>query len=119
MGASGRDAWPPLPYDEWKDTYATLHIWMQMIGKVAHAQAAPINHSWSIAFHVTPHGFSTALLPHGVRAFAIEFDFIEHRLIVTMSDGHARSLTLANQPVADFYRAIMALLREMGLSVRI
>jgi Family of unknown function (DUF5996) len=119
MGASDHGAWPALPYDEWNETYATLHMWMQIVGKVALAHAPPINHSWGIAFHVTPRGFSTPLLPHGVRSFAVEFDFIEHRLIVTVSDGHSRSLAMANQPVADFYRTVMTLLREMGLGVRI
>jgi Family of unknown function (DUF5996) len=117
MGASA--AWPALPYEDWKDTYATLHMWMQVVGKVALAQAPSVNHSWGISFSVTPRGFSTQLLPHDVRTFTIEFDFIEHRLIVAVSDGQSRSLALAAQSVADFYRTVMALLQEMGLGVRI
>ena len=57
--------WPALPYDDWKDTYATLHMWLQVVGKVALAQAPSINHSWGIAFQVTSRGLSTYLLPHG------------------------------------------------------
>jgi hypothetical protein len=117
MGASG--AWPALPYEDWKDTYATLHMWMQIVGKVALAQTPPMNHSWGISFTVTPRGFSTQLLPHDARTFTLEFDFVEHRLLLVVSDGQSRSLALASQSVADFYRAAMALLQEIGLGVRI
>ena len=61
------DAWPALPYDAWKDTYATLHMWTQVVGKVALAQAPPLNHSWGSALQVTPRGLSTRTLPHGDR----------------------------------------------------
>jgi hypothetical protein len=111
--------WPALPYDEWKDTYATLHMWMQVAGKVALAQAPPINHSWGVAFHLTPGGLSTHLLPHGARSFAIEFDFVSHQLIVRACGETSRTLPLVNRSVADFYRALMELLKEMGLPVRI
>lgn len=111
--------WPALPYDEWKDTYATLHMWMQVVGKVALAQAPPINHCWGVAFHVTANGFSTQLLPHDARSFAIEFDFVTHQVVVAVSDASSRSLPLVSQSVADFHRALMALLSDMGLGVRI
>jgi hypothetical protein len=111
--------WPALPYDEWKDTYATLHMWMQVAGKVALAKAPPINHSWGVALHLTPSGLSTYLLPHGTRSFAIEFDFISHQLIVRACGEASRTLPLVNRSVADFYRALMELLREMGLAARI
>ncbi len=113
------DSWPALPYDEWKDTYATLHMWMQVAGKVALAQAPPVNHSWGVAMHLTPQGLATPLLPHGARSFAIEFDFVAHELVVDICDGSRRTLPLKNQSVADFYRAVMDLLRDMGLPVRI
>ena len=116
MSAPG---WPALPYDDWKETYATLHLWMQVVGKVALAKAPPINHSWASAFQVTPRGISTHLLPHGARAFAMEFDFIDHHLRVRVSDGAVQALPLASQPVADFYRAVMSLLTRMDLGVRV
>ena len=112
-------SWPALPYEEWKDTYATLHMWMQVAGKVALAQAPPVNHSWAIAMYLTPRGLSTHLLPHGTRSFAIEFDFVAHQLIVHVCDGPPRTLPLTNQSVAEFYRAVMDLLRDMRLPVRI
>ena len=105
-------SWPALPYDEWKDTYATLHMWLQVVGKVALAQAPPINHSWAVAFTVTGRGVSTYLLPHGARSFTIEFDFVDHRLIVQVSDGAVETLALADRSVADFHHEMMNLLPE-------
>jgi hypothetical protein len=119
MGASEQPAWPALPFAGWKDTYATLHMWMQVVGKVALAQAPPINHSWGVSFDVTTRGFSTRLLPHGSRSFAMAFDFVAQEIIVSPSDAPAQSLPLVSQTVADFYRAVMTLLSEMGLGVRI
>jgi hypothetical protein len=119
MAASGHAAWPALPYEAWKDTYATLHMWTQVVGKVALALAPPINHSWAIAFHLTARGVSTHLLPHGERSFAIEFDFLDHRLRVKCSDGGVQALALTSQSVAEFYRSVMDLLNRMGLAVRI
>jgi hypothetical protein len=119
MPAVEQTAWPTLLYDDWKDTYATLHMWMQVVGKIALVQAPPINHSWAAAFHVTARGVSTHLLPHGARSFAIEFDFVEHQLVFRASDGSAATLALTNQSVADFYHAAMDLLHRMDLGVRI
>jgi hypothetical protein len=113
------DLWPPLPYDEWKDTYATVHMWTQIAGKIALAQAPALNHSWAVALRVTPRGLSTHLLPHGRRAFSIEFDFIDHRLVIRVSDGRSRTLALTPQSVADFYREVMGTLRDMALPVTI
>jgi hypothetical protein len=113
------ELWPALPYEAWKDTYATLHMWMQVVGKVALAQAPPLNHSWSIALHVTPSGLSTRTLPHDHRSFAIEFDFIDHRLAIRASDGETRTLALEPRTVADFYREVMRTLDAMALSVKI
>jgi hypothetical protein len=119
MSAPERGAWPTLPYNEWKETYATLHMWMQMVGKIALAQAPPINHSWAVAFDVTPRGVSTHLLPHGARSFTIEFDFVDHQLVIRVSDGGVAALGLTSQPVADFYRALMNLMERIDLGVRL
>ena len=111
--------WPALPYEEWKDTYATLHRWLQVAGKIALAQAPPVNHSWAVAMTLTPRGISTYLLPHGTRSFTIEFDFVGHQLIVQVCNQSARALPLVSRTVADFYRAVMDLMRDIGLPVRI
>jgi hypothetical protein len=113
------DPWPPLPYDEWKDTYATLHMWTQVVGKVALALAPPINHSWATALRVTARGLQTGALPHGPHSFTIEFDFVDHRLVIERSDGERRILALESRSVADFYRETMATLSELSMPVRI
>jgi len=113
------NGWPPLPYGDWKDTYATLHMWSQVVGKVALAQAPPLNHSWGVALHLTARGIGTSVLPHGRRRFTIEFDFMDHRLVIATSDGALRAMPLAPRSVADFYRDVMTALREMDLPVRI
>ncbi|HSL20343.1 MAG TPA: DUF5996 family protein [Vicinamibacterales bacterium] len=117
--AASQDPWPSLPYEAWSDTYATLHMWSQIVGKVALAQAAPLNHCWAVALHLTARGLRTGILPHGDRSFTIEFDFIDHQLVIDTSDGVRRSLPLAPRSVATFYAEVMATLDEMGLPVRI
>lgn len=111
--------WPALPCEAWKDTRATLHMWMQIVGKIALAQAPPLNHCWAVALHVTARGLSTRMLPHGSRSFAMQFDFIDHQLVIRTSDGEVRVLTLAPRTVADFYRELMTTLGDMGLPVKI
>jgi hypothetical protein len=112
------ERWPALPYDAWKDTYATLHMWSQVVGKIALARAAPINHSWGVAFDVTARGLTTRTLPHGDRSFRVAFDFIDHQLVIETSDGNRRGLPLAPRTVADFYGEVMATLHDMALPVR-
>jgi hypothetical protein len=111
--------WPALPYDAWKDTYATLHLWSQVVGKIALALVAPLNHCWAVALQVTPRGLTTRPLPHGTRTFTIQFDFIDHQLLIRTSDGEARALALVPRSVADFYRELLAMLDGMGLPVKI
>ena len=113
------DLWPALPYEEWKDTYATLHMWSQVVGKVALAAAPPLNHCWGVALAVTARGLSTRVLGLGQRSFTIEFDFIEHCLVIRTSDGDTRTLALGPYSVADFYQHVMAALDDMSLAVRV
>lgn len=113
------ERWPALPYEAWKDTYATLHMWTQIVGKVALVLAPPLNHCWAIALHVTSRGLATRPLPHSGRFFTLEFDFISHRLFIRTSDGVERAMRLEARSVADFYRELMATLDGMALSVKI
>src|SRR3954462_45188 len=99
--------WPALPYDAWKDTYATLHMWTQVVGKVALALGPPLNHSWGSALQITPRGLTTRPLPHGDRTFTMQFDFVDHLLVVMASDGTTRTLPLQPRTVADFHRDVM------------
>ena len=112
-------AWPPLPYESWKDTYATLHMWSQVVGKIALAQAPPVNHSWGVSLHVTARGLATPTLPHGSRYFTMEFDFIDHQLVIRTSDGDQRLLPLRPRSVAEFHADVMHTLEQMGLPVKI
>src|SRR5688572_4713333 len=114
-----RDAWPPLPYEAWKDTYATLHMWTQVVGKIALARAVPLNHSWAIAFLLTPRGLRTHALSLDGRTFSITFDFLGHLLVIETSDGVRRTLPLTPGSVADFYQELMTTLDAMGLATRI
>jgi hypothetical protein len=112
------DAWPALPYEAWKDTYATLHMWTQVIGKIALAHTAPMNHSWSIAFDFTPRGLRTKLLSQSDRTFTLAFDFVDHQLQIE-TVGEVRRLPLAPRSVAEFYREVLAVLDGMRLPVQI
>ena len=116
---SGTEQWPPLPYEEWKDTYATLHMWTQVVGKIALAQAPTLNHSWALALLVTPRGLTTRTLPHGNRTFTMEFDFIDHQLVIRTSGGEVAQVALAPRSVADFHADVMSTLAAMAVPVKI
>jgi hypothetical protein len=112
--------WPELPFDEWKDTCATLHLWTQIVGKVRLGKAPMVNHWWQVPLYVTCRGLTTSPIPHESGAsFQIDFDFIEHRLIIAISDGRVETLPLAPCSVADFYQNVMGRLKSLGLEVRI
>jgi len=113
------ECWPALPLESWKDTYATLHMWTQMIGKVRLRLTPLVNHWWNVPLYVTAHGLSTSLIPYGQRAFELWFDFIVHRLVLETSDGMSKSLALKPQSVAEFYQEFMDLLRSAGIDVKI
>jgi hypothetical protein len=115
----GSELWPALPLNGWQDTYATLHRWTQIVGKVRLARLPWINHSWHVTLYVTARGLTTATIPCGARSFQIDFDFIDHQLAVRTCDGEVRSLALRPRSVADFYRALMATLRELGAETTI
>ena len=83
----GNAAWPDLPYPSWRDTAATLQLWTQIVGKVRLAQTPWANHSWHVTLYVTPRGLTTSPIPYDGRAFQIDFDFINHALLIRTSDG--------------------------------
>jgi hypothetical protein len=113
------DAWPALPLESWRETYATLHMWTQIVGKTRLALAPMENHWWQVALYLTERGLTTSSMPAGDRTFAVEFDFLEHHLSVRASDGVAGTLALAPRSVADFYADYLELLRSHGLEVKI
>jgi hypothetical protein len=111
--------WPPLPFAEWKETAATLHMWTQIIGKVRLKQTPWTNHSWHVTLYVTSRGLSTSPIPHELYTFEISFDFIDHELRIVKSDGAARVLNLRPQSVAKFYDEVMNALAALALPVTI
>lgn len=113
------ECWPALPLDSWKDTYATLHMWTQIVGKVRLRLAPMVNHWWNVPLYVTTSGLSTSRIPYGERAFELRFDFMRHQLVLETSDGLVKTLPLAARTVAEFYQEFMALLRAAGIAVKI
>jgi hypothetical protein len=111
--------WPSLPLEAWGETYATVHRWMQIVGKVRLACTPWVNHSWHVTLYVTARGLTTSAIPFEQRTFQIDFDFVTHRLIVQTSDGETGSVALAPQSVAVFYRRVMDSLEQLGLPVKI
>ena len=113
------DAWPPLPLPQWRDTYATLHMWTQIVGKTRLALAPMENHWWNVALYVTPTGLTTSAMPLGNRTFAADFDFIDHQLYVRDSQGASAAIPLVPRSVAEFYAAWRETLRSLAIDVRI
>jgi len=117
--AARAEAWPSLPLEAWQATYATLHLWTQIVGKIRMVQSAWVNHSWNVTLYVTPKGLTTGPVAHGTRTFQIDFDFVDHVLEVRTSDGRTGRVKLQPQSVAQFYASLMAQLEKLGLPVRI
>jgi len=113
------NVWPALPLEEWQPTYATLHLWTQMVGKTRLALSPMENHWWQVALYVTPRGLTTSPIPHGSRTFEVAFDFIDHRLVARTSGGETRTMPLEARPVADFWADYLAMLRDLGVTPHI
>ncbi len=113
------ECWPMLPLDSWKDTYATLHMWTQMVGKVRLRLTPFMNHWWNVPLYVTARGLTTSRIPYGAKAFELWFDFIRHQLVLETSDGIVKTLPLVPRSVAEFYQEFMAILRSAGIEVKI
>ena len=113
------EPWPALPYESWKDSCTTLHLWTQIVGKIRLARTPWVNHGWHVTLYVTPRGLTTSSIPYDDRALQIEFDFIDHVLVIETSDGAERRLALEPRSVAAFYDALMAALAELEMPVRI
>jgi hypothetical protein len=111
--------WPALPLAEWKDTYATLHMWTQVVGKIRLALSPPINHFWGIAFYVTARGLTTSPMPYSKGTVEINFDFISHTLEIVTSLGETRSFRLVPRTVAEFYFELMSALHSLGIGAKV
>jgi len=116
---SRTEPWPSLPLDDWSPTYATLHLWTQIVGKIRLAQSPWINHSWHTTLYVTARGLTTSPIPYGTRTFQIDFDFIRHEVTILPSNGGIGIVALQPQSVATFYRRLTEQMDHLKLDVKI
>ena len=110
--------WPALPLAGWRDTHATLHMWTQVVGKTRLALAPMENHWWQCTLYVSVRGLTTTPMPAGVRLLAVDFDFIDHLLVLRTADGERRQFPLVAQSVAHFYEQYRQALRELRIEPR-
>jgi hypothetical protein len=113
------ESWPALPLEAWRDTYATLHMWSQIVGKVRMAQSPLINHWWEVPLYISARGLTTSAIPYRNGIFEVEFDFLHHNLVIQTSEGPSKTIPLAPRSVADFYKEFMAALVTLGIEVKI
>ncbi len=118
-GDDQTERWPGLSWEKWGETFTTLQLWTQIVGKIRLALTPWTNHSWHVTLHLTARGLGTPPLYLGDRAFELEFDFVAHELVLRISDGTVERAPLETCSVADFYRKLMNLLARHGLSVRL
>jgi hypothetical protein len=116
---SAAEPWPALPWEEWKDTAATLHMWTQIVGKTRLAFTPLENHWWNVPLYLTPRGLSTSAIPYHNGLFDLEFDFVDHQLHLRVSSGGSKSIALRPQSVAAFYTEYLELLRSFDIDPNI
>jgi len=112
-------AWPELPLEAWQDTYDTLHMWTQIVGKIRMTLTPLINHWWNVTLYVSSRGLTTSPIPYGPGIFEMRFDFLSHQLVIETSEGATKTLELAPRTVADFYRELMSTVHSLGIDVEI
>jgi len=111
--------WPELPLQRWQDTYATLHMWTQIVGKIRLALTPRVNHWWEVPFYVTATGLTTSPIAYRGMLFEIQFNFLKHELAISTCSGQQKTLPLRPQSVAAFYAEFMAALRSLDIPVSI
>ena len=119
IARAAQEDWPELPLAAWQDTYATLHMWSQIVGKVRLALSPRINHWWEVPLYVSANGLTTSAIPYSGGIFEVEFDFIHHRLTIKTNHDGSATLALKPQTVADFYRDFFVALDSLGIAVKI
>ena len=113
------ESWPALAFDEWKETCATLHMWTQIVGKVRLALTPLINHWWNVPLYVSARGLTTSPIPYQDRPFEMWFDFLDHQLVLQLSDGARTTVPLKARPVAEFYKDVLKMLQAAAIDVTI
>lgn len=107
--------WPDIPFHDWKDTFYTVQLWLQIAGKIRLRKMPWMNHSWHVTFYVSPHGLTTGSIPFENGIFQIDFDFLNHRLLISANTGKIEQVNLYPRTVADFYKELFAKLESMGI----
>jgi len=113
------EKWPALPFEAWKETCETLHMWTQIVGKVRLALSPLVNHWWQVPLYVTARGLTTSPIPYKNGIFEVNFDFIDHNLLLLTNDGATKALPLIPRSVAAFYQELMASFDALGIEVKI
>src|ERR1700734_1197627 len=119
VAANADAAWPALPQAAWSDTCATLHLWMQVVGKIRMELTPPINQCWNVTLYPTARGVTTMPMWFGTLSVQIDFDFLDHMLVAETADGGRREIALKPMSVAEFYEQVMAALDSLGVPVKI
>ncbi len=118
-GKHSEELFPPLPIEEWEDTKNTLHLFMQIVGKIRLKSFPKMNHWWHVTLYVAPRGLTTRSIPYDGMIFEIAFDFIDHKLVIVTSQGATRFIPLNGLNVAEFYKSLMSELADLGIDVDI
>jgi len=113
------EGWPALRVDDWEPTRRSLHMWSQIVGKVRLAHAPLFNHWWQVPLYVSPRGLTTSAIPVGMNSFDMEFDFVDHALVMRVSDGGAATIDLRDTSVAQFHHAVLETLTRLGIAANI
>ncbi len=110
---------PALPFDSWKDTLATLHMWTQVVGKLRLKLCPLVNHFWNVTFYLTARGMTTEAMPYESGTVEVRFDFIDHKLLIETDQGRTAEIALKPQSVAEFYTKFMAAIANLGVTTKI
>ncbi|AFL90156.1 hypothetical protein Terro_3948 [Terriglobus roseus DSM 18391] len=117
--STSANVWPELAQSAWSDSCVTLQLWTQVVGKIRLALTPAQNHTWSVALYPTARGLTTSPMWHDTRVLQIDFDFIDHKLILLTNEGDTRHIALGPMSVASFYGRVMEALESLGMPVRI
>ena len=114
-----KEVWPELSYEKAKETYETIHLWTQIVGKIKLVKLPWINHSWHITLFVTPLGLTTGDILGNDKHFQINFDFLQHHLQIITSKKEEQIFDLQSLSVASFYNNILTTLKAFGIECKI
>ena len=119
LAKTNPDLLPALPFDSWKDTLATLHMWTQVVGKLRLKLCPLVNHFWNVTFYLTARGMTTEAMPYESGTVEVRFDFIDHKLLIETDQGRTAEIALKPQSVAEFYTKFMAAIANLGVTTKI